>query len=418
MKLRIEKLVGGGLGLARTGEKVALVRGGLPGELVEADLSERKNHLEGTLTKVLEAHPGRYTSYLPPSADLPLEYSQQLPIKQGFVQEALERIAKLEWDVSPIQASPDRLALGPTGQALPVLEYRTAAQYALHPLGGLAYRQPKTNDLVRVEQDPLIAPPLQEAFRLLSSWPLSNVEEVVLRGSLYENRAQVGFIGGLARFFKRTAQALVQEGIAGVVWAEASPKGRFRGQTQHLAGESGLLEDFGGILSTVNVQSFAQVNPKAAGLMFQEAAQIVGNGGKALELYSGSGVLSLHLAHQLEHITTIEISRDAVKRGEADAARLGAGNVEFKREDAKIFAKFLPADLIMVDPPRAGLSEEVMAGLLEHKPERILYISCDPATWARDIGRLVQGGYKLTFARPYDFYPFTHHVEVLSLLVL
>ena len=406
MRLRIEKLVGGGQGLARTEGKVALLRGGLPGELVETEVVERKNRLEGSVTRVLEPHPQRYTEYLPPSADLPLEYPEQLPIKQGFVQEALERIAKLEYDLSPIQASPD------------ALHYRTAAQYGLHPLGGLAYRQPRTNDLVRVEHDPLISPPLQEAFNLLSGWPLSNVDEVVLRGSLYENRAQVGFIGGFARYFKKTAQALVQEGIAGVIWAEASPKGRFRGGVQHLAGETGLLEDFGGILSTVNVQSFAQVNPKAAGLMFQEAARVVGNGGRALELYAGSGVLSLHLAHQLEHITTIEISRDAVKRGEADAARLGAENVEFKREDAKIFAKFLPADLIMVDPPRAGLSEEVLAGLLEHKPERILYISCDPATWARDLGKLVQGGYKPTFARPYDFYPFTHHVEVLSLLTL
>lgn len=406
MKLRIEKLVGGGPGLARTEGKTALVRGGLPGELVEADVTERKNRLEGHVTRVLEPHPKRYTAYLPPSADLPLDYPEQLPIKQGFVGEALERIGKLEFGLSPIQPSPDSL------------EYRTSAQYALHPLGGLAYRQPRTNDLVRVEQDPLVAPPLQEAFKLLSIWPLSNVEEVVLRGSLYENRAQVGFIGGFARFFKRTAQALVQEGIAGVVWAEASPKGRFRGGVQHLAGETGLLEDLGGVLSTVNVGSFAQVNPKAAGLMFQEAAQIVGGGGRALELYAGSGVLSLHLAHHLEHITAIEISRDAVKRGEADAARLGAGNVEFKREDARIFAKFLPADLVMVDPPRAGLSEEVLKGLLEHEPGRILYISCDPATWARDVGKLVQGGYKLTFARPYDFYPFTHHVELLSLLSL
>lgn len=404
MRLRIEKVVGGGLGLARTEGKVALVRGGLPGELVEADLTERKNHLEGRLTRLLEPHPKRYTAYLPPSADLPLEYPEQLPIKQGFVQEALERIGKLEFGLSPIRGSPD------------ALHYRTAAQYALHPLGGLAYRQPRSNELVWVGEDPLIAVPLEEAFRLLSGWPLSNVEEVVLRGSLYENRAQVGFIGGEARSFKRTAQALVQEGLAGVVWAESSPKGRFRGKVQHLVGEAGLLEDFGGILSTVNVQSFAQVNPKAAGLMFQEAAQVAGRGGRALELYAGSGVLSLHLAQQLEHITAVEISRDAVKRGEADAARLGGGNVEFKREDAKIFAKFLPADLVMVDPPRAGLSEEVLAGLLEHKPNRILYISCDPATWARDVGKLAQGGYQLTFARPYDFYPFTHHVEVLSWL--
>lgn len=406
MRLRIEKVVGGGLGLARTKGKVALVRGGLPGELVEADLTERKNHLEGRLTRLLEPHPKRYTAYLPPSADLPLEYPEQLSIKQGLVQEALERIGKLEFGLSPIRASPE------------VLHYRTAAQYALHPLGGLAYRQPRSQELVRVGEDPLIAAPLEQAFQLLSGWPLSNLEEVVLRGSLYENRVQVGFIGGEARFFKRTAQALVQEGLAGVVWAEASPKGRFRGKVQHLAGEAGLLEDFGGILSTVNVQSFAQVNPKAAGLMFQEAAQIAERGERALELYAGSGVLSLHLAHQLEHLTAVEISRDAVKRGEADAARLGVGNVEFKREDARIFAKFLPADLVMVDPPRAGISEEVLAGLLEHKPNRILYISCDPATWARDVGKLAQGGYQLTFARPYDFYPFTHHVEVLSLLAL
>lgn len=406
--LRIEKLVAGGLGLARTPEGVALIRGGLPGELVEAELKQRKNHLEAEASQILEPHPRRYSGYLPPSANLPLEYPEQLPIKQGFVQEALERIAKLpvnrEFELYPIQASPD--ALG----------YRTAAQYALHPLGGLAYRWPKTNELVRLEQDPLIATPLQEAFRLLSGWPLASLEELVLRGSLYENKVQVGFIGGQARFFKRTAQALVQEGIAGVVWAETSPKGRFRGQIQHLSGATGLLEDFGGVLSTVNVQSFAQINPRAAGLLYQEAAQIAGSGSKAIELYAGSGVLSLHVAQQFEQVVAVEISRDALKRGEADKARLQAENLTFHRGDASEVSRFLPAELVMVDPPRAGLSPEVLQALLEARPQRIVYISCDPATWARDVGQLVRGGYRLSFARPYDFYPFTHHVEVLSLL--
>ncbi|MCL6527533.1 MAG: RsmD family RNA methyltransferase [Thermaceae bacterium] len=404
VRLRIEKWVGGGQGLARTEGKVALVRGGLPGELVEAEVVERKNHLEGQVVRLLEPHPQRYTAYLPPSADLPLEYPQQLPLKQGLVQEALERIGKLEFALAPIQASPE------------ALHYRTAAQYALHPLGGLAYRQPRSEELVRIPEDPLIAPPLLETFRLLSSWPLANALEVVLRGSLYENRTQVGFVGGEPRFFQRTAQALVQEGVAGVIWAEASPKGRFRGRMRALAGETGLLEDFGGVLSSVSVGSFAQVNPKAAGLLFQEAAQIVGEGERALELYAGSGVLSLHLASRFHQIFAIEINREAVGRGETDAARLGAQNIVFKREDARIFARFLPAELVMVDPPRAGLSEEVLQGLLEHRPQGILYIACDPATWARDLGKLVRGGYTLVFARPYDFYPFTHHVEVLSLL--
>lgn len=399
------------MGLARTNSGTALVAGALPGELVEADLRERKNHLEGTVTQILEPHPRRYTGYLPPSANLPLEYGEQLPVKQGFVQEALQRIAKLEFDLAPIQASPS------SGSQTEGFGYRTAAQYALHPMGGLAYRAPRTNDLVKVGRDPLIAEPLQEAFKLLSSWPLSSLEEVVLRGSLYEGRVQVGFIGGQARFFKQTAQALVQEGIAGAVWAEVSPKGRFRGKVQHLTGQTGLLEDYGGILSTVNVQSFAQVNPLAAGLLYQEAARVAGNGTKALELYAGSGVLSLHLSHQFGQVVAVEINRDAVKRGESDAARLGAANVTFKQDDAKVLGKHLPADLVAVDPPRAGLSPEVLAGLLEAKPDRILYISCDPATWARDIGQLAQADYKLIFARPYDFYPFTHHVEVLSLLV-
>lgn len=369
----------------------------------------RKNHLEGQVTRVVKRHPARYLEALPPSADLPLEYEAQQPIKQGFVQESLERIAKINFEVAPIQPSPNY------GERAG-FHYRTAAQYALHPLGGLAYRLPQSNELVRVSQDPLIAEPLQSAFELLSSWPLASLEEVVLRGSVYEHKVQVGFIGGSARYFKKTAQALVQEGIAGVVWGESSPKGRFRGQVQHLAGATHLLEDFGGVLSTINVQSFAQVNPKAAGLLFQEAKQIVESGHKAVELYAGSGVLSLHLAQRFTEIVAIEINRSAVRRGEADRERLGIQNLVFRQDDARVLGKHLPADLVMVDPPRSGLGSEVLTALLEGKPQQILYIACDPATWARDVGRLVQGGYQLRFVRPYDFYPFTHHVEVLSLL--
>jgi 23S rRNA (uracil1939-C5)-methyltransferase len=403
---RIEKLVSGGMGLARTDDGIALIYGGLPGELVEAKLEAKKNHFEGSATKVLEVHPGR-VSGMPPAADLPLEYAAQLPIKQMFVQEALERIAKTSVNISPIQASPQ------------TLHYRTASQYARHPLGGLAYRRPRTNELVQLTKDPLIAPPLQEAFDLLSQWPLSSLDEVVLRGSLYSGQVQVGFIGGQAQFFKQTAKALVQEGIAGVVWAETSPKGRFRGRVQHLAGEAALLEDFG-ILSTINVQSFAQVNPAAARLMYAEATQIIegsnpgGVSGRALELYAGSGVLSLMVAPQFEQVVALEINRSAIKRGEADRERLGLSNVIFRQDDAKDLP-LQSFDLVMLDPPRAGLTPEVRSRILQTAPERILYISCDPATWARDIKEL-SPAYKLTFVRPYDFYPFTHHVEILSVL--
>ena len=92
-------------------------------------------------------------------------------------------------------------------------------------------------------------------------------------------------------------------------------------------------------------------------------------------------------------------------------------NLRFIQDDAKNLTKYLPADLVILDPPRAGLVRELRQTLVQAGPPEILYIACDPATWARDVGELTrEGGYELRFVRPYDFFPYTHHVEVLSYL--
>jgi tRNA/tmRNA/rRNA uracil-C5-methylase (TrmA/RlmC/RlmD family) len=406
-RLSIEKLIPGGLALARTPHGVALVRGGLPGEVVEVVLERRKNHWEGEVTQVLEPHPQREEGPWPPSVDLPLAYEAQLPIKAGFVREALERIAKLEVGLEPIQPSPRSLG------------YRAAAQYAVMPGGGLAYRYPGTQRLLRIEHDPLLAPPLARAFERLKPLPLACFE-VALRGSLREGKVLLGLIGGDPQRLQPLARDLLGSSpdVVGVTWAEEHPAGRFRGRVRALAGEGTLLEDFGGVVCSVSVQSFAQINPEAAGRMYLEAAQLAGEGRKAVELYAGSGVLGFHLARGFEEVLAVEISKDAVKRGEADRARLGVSNLRFHRGDAGELAKLGSADLVAVDPPRAGLSPQAMRALLEARPARLLYVSCDPATWARDVGHLAREGYRLQFVRPYDFYPYTHHVEVLSLLTL
>ncbi|MEN2982721.1 MAG: methyltransferase domain-containing protein [Thermus sp.] len=403
--LTVEKLVPGGYGLARTEEGAVLVRGGLPGEVVRGRPVRRKGALFLEEVEVLEGRPDRYPHPLPPSADLPLRYESQLPLKEGLVRDALERIAKLSFPLAPIRPSPRTLG------------YRTAAQYARHPLGGLAYRQPEGWSLVRLEEDPFLAEPLAWAFALLQAWPLP-VEEVALRGSLLEGRVLLGLIGGHPEALKRPAKALVKEGFAGVVWGEASPKGRFRGRTMPLHGERTLLERFGPLTATVSVESFSQVNPLAAGELLEEAQDLVSGGRRALELYAGSGLLSFLLAPRFGEVVAVEISKEAVRRGEEDRKRLGVANVRFHRGDAREAARLGAFDLVVLDPPRSGLSPEVRAYLLEARPEEVLYMACDPATWARDVGELVRGGYRLAFARPYDFFPFTHHVEVLSLLRL
>ncbi|HEX2863019.1 MAG TPA: class I SAM-dependent RNA methyltransferase, partial [Deinococcales bacterium] len=165
----------------------------------------------------------------------------------------------------------------------------------------------------------------------------------------------------------------------------------------------------------VTATGFAQVNPPAAGGLYERAAELAGTGGLAVDLYGGSGGIGFHLAAGFERVTVLEINAAAVERGQADAARLDLGNVDFLRGDATRLGGLRP-DVVTVDPPRAGLSPEVLAAVAACGASRVVLVSCDPATWARDAAALAGAGFRLRSVQPFDFYPQTSHVEVLSLL--
>lgn len=402
--LDIERIVAGGFGLARTPDGAVLVRGALPGERVTARPKMVAGAMRAHAISIEVPHPARVTLDLPPGADLPLDYGAQLPVKKSLVVEALTRIAKLSADVDDVVPSPR--ALG----------YRSVAQYVVVPGGGLGARAVGSDRVVPLSADPLIAEPAARAFAACER-TMNNVHEVVIRASIHEDRALVALIGDKSGPFDRHARALTSDAtIAGVTWAEADERGRFRGRTKLLAGRAHLLEDLGGVLASVTVGTFSQVNPLAAGALFAAAANAAGDGVRALDLYAGSGILGMHLARSFDTVVGVEIAADAVRRGESDARRLGIANITFARADARTAGRLFPADVVVVDPPRAGLSDEVVALLKDKRPARIVYVSCDPTTWARDVARLVADGYRLSLVRPYDLYPFTHHVEVLSVL--
>lgn len=406
VELEIERVVAGGFGLARTEDGVVLVRGALPGERVTARPRPVGGVLRAYAMDILDPNPARTQMELPPGADLPLEYEEQLPVKHGLVTEALTRIAKLTADVEPVVPSP-----APLG-------YRTVAQYFVAPNGvGLGARAVDSDRAVALLADPLIAPPLARAFEACRSRQLVGMVEVVLRGSLHEDACIVGLIGSTKNaVLTRMARHLTERGVASVTWGEPSERGRFRGRTRQLEGRADLLEDLGGILTSVNVGSFSQVNPLAAGALFVAAAAAAGSGTRALDLYAGSGILGMHLAKNFDEVIAIEIVPDAVRRGQADARRLGIDNLSFLRADARTAGPSFPADVVVVDPPRAGLSTKVVELLLTRRPARIVYVSCDPSTWARDVARFCADGYTLSRVQPFDLYPYTHHVEILSVL--
>jgi len=160
-------------------------------------------------------------------------------------------------------------------------------------------------------------------------------------------------------------------------------------------------------------------------VLYRELAEWAGTGAHAVELFAGGGAIALHLAPRFEAVTALEVDRSAVDRGRRDAERLGVRTVTFTRADARDVAIPADADLIVVDPPRAGLAaslrDELASALRTpgrggSASKRLIYVSCDVASWARDVADLEAKGLELIRFEPFDFYPHTHHIEVLSLL--
>ncbi|MBB6099964.1 23S rRNA (uracil-5-)-methyltransferase RumA [Deinobacterium chartae] len=405
MEVTIEKVVAGGLGLTRVEGRVALVEGALEGERVEAAEAlqdSRATLLRMRTVRVLEASPDRVRAQELPTADLAhASYAAQLRYKRGFVQEALERIGRMEGEVGPTRPSPQQWA------------YRTALQYALFE-GRLAYRERGSHLLRTFNQDPLAVQAVQEFTARLNPEKLVGLEELVLRASFHTGEVLAAIVAaGDKDEYAEVTEHLLEAGAVGVSLSAPGER-RFARGSHLLAGQDTVLERYGQLDLSVSAVGFAQVNPAAASELYLEAAELAGQGHQALDLYGGAGALGLHLADRYRRVTVLDISKEALRRGRADAERLGIRNVEFARGDALR----LPygVDTVVVDPPRAGLGAEVRDALLRSDASRLVYVSCDPATWARDVGDLARRGFQLVSVTPWDFYPQTAHVEVLSLL--
>jgi 23S rRNA (uracil1939-C5)-methyltransferase len=293
--------------------------------------------------------------------------------------------------------------------------YRSAVQ-PVAQRGALGYRRPESHEVVFLEDDPVA---LAGIRRLWRAWPdlaaPKGVREVVLRGNRQGEVLAALVATASERSLLDFAHALVRWGVAGVTYAPHDPRGRFRSGSRKLTGARSILEDYGDFRVQVTAHSFAQPNPAAASRLYLKLRELAPGGRRALDLYAGSGVIGMHLLAKYEDVIALEVDRGSVLRGEQDAARLGLGGLRFLRGDAKRLA--LPdADLIALDPPRAGLSRPLRDALDASAAGTLLYVSCDPVTWARDAADFLERGWRLTHAEPFDFYPQTHHVEMLSKL--
>lgn len=425
--VKIDKLVHGGKGLAHEGSMAIFVEGVLPGEEVRVQLGRvRKGYAEGRVLEVVKPSPDRTTPPCPvygTCGGCQLQHAgatAQLELKRAILAETLARLGGLtDVHVPPVAASPE------------VYGYRSRARMAvICPQSGspsLAYFEEGSHRPVLIAHCPLLAPRLNEAVVHLthtlagSRAMASLLQEVRLGLSVTSGEVVLQYLA--ERCTRAQAEAWferVRTGLVGVK-GQVMIAGRGARRRRWVDGETALTEDVGGLRLRCSDRSFVQANWKLNATVVETVAAwtLEGKGEaplRVLELYAGIGNFGLSLARAGALVTFVEGNASALADARYNARVNHIGRCRFRSESAEAFlAGGEPGeyDLVLMDPPRTGLGKEALAGLVHLRPSRILYLSCDPPTLARDLRTMREARYRVTRLQGYDMFPQTMHIETL-----
>ncbi len=435
LSVRISDLNHDGEGVGRFENLVIFVPGALPGEEVEVVIkSVHKNFLRSNLIGITVKSPDRVTPPCPYFFDCGgcqlqhMAYRAQLVWKASRVKAAFARIGKLELPVPPT-----------IGMDNPY-RYRNKARIHLESEGTkikAGFYKNKSNRIIEIE-DCLIQHPhnilalkairnaLGETIcqKESASKTLPKIYEAELRSSFatgqvlitigLKSKADSVVFGEL---FTKLVSGSLGDKLAGLVIKTGSNKD-LRYQTT--AGNTYLEERIEPFRYRISPRSFFQVNPRQGKPLFELAADDAGNPCTAFDLYCGTGNFALYLSKKATAVIGIDSEGEAIKDARENAAINGINNVKFEQmaiEDAiKVLQQGRRPITVILDPPRGGCSVSLLETISEIKPERIVYISCNPSTLARDLGFLQQNGFQALKAQPIDMFPHTSHVETVVLM--
>lgn len=362
-----------------------------------------------------------------------MDYEEELAFKLGKVNNALQRIGKQEVTAEDI--------IGAENQ----LRYRNKGIFNLAFDGqGCCYGfyKARSHDLIPIEKC-LIQLPLGERVsktvcEFMDRHDLlpydehtgkGTVRHVFCRSAVYTKDAVACIIS--AEGFGRNTSALVNAlkencpELTGIVLCINKERQNtvLSGNFYTLYGEAELTDCLGRYEFRISPQAFYQINPPQAEKLYAKAVEYAagGNNGTVLELYCGTGAISMFLSERFEKVIATEIVPEAIENAKENAERNGIENITFYCGDAAQTAEHfrdmaLKPDCVVVDPPRKGMDEKAVQAVADICPERIVYVSCDPATLARDILRFNAYGYMLKEATAVDMFPKTFHVETVALL--
>ena len=440
LQVSIETATIDGSGVARVDGQVVFVHGALPGERCSVRIAHvGRSAVFAQLLSVLTPSAHRVEPDCPcfprcgGCALRHMDYEQELALKQAHVQSCLTRIG------------------GQTISALPITGaaqtdgYRNKVQFPVQEQDGrpvAGFFSGKTHRVIPVRHC-RIQPDCADAIRgAVLAW----MEQYHIRA--YDEQTHTGYIRHIyIRFGAESGQNLVcivancaqlpkkkqlvtallaaEPGITTIVFSPNTKKGNtVLGTEFHpLYGDGTITDTLCGLQFRLSAPAFYQVNHAQAERLYEKAVQLAGLTGNetVLDLYCGTGTITLCLARHAKKAIGVEIVPQAIEDAKFNAAQNGMENAEFFCMDAGQAAKMLAdrhtrPDVIVVDPPRKGVSADVIEAISAMAPQRVVYVSCDPATLARDLKLLTAAGYTLQTVEAFDLFPRCAHVETVCLL--
>ncbi|MBD8037840.1 23S rRNA (uracil(1939)-C(5))-methyltransferase RlmD [Solibacillus sp. A46] len=441
--LYIEDLTHDGNGVAKIDGYPLFIQGALPGETAEVHvLKTLKNYGFAKVVNLLEKSPDRVEApcvYFDQCGGCQLQhlsYEGQLKWKQNMVANVMKRLGKIDAPVHPVKGMDNPW------------HYRNKSQipFAQNEAGEMVagFYKTKSHSIVDMERcliqtgeaDTVMAD-LKRELEIIGVRPYDEkshqgmLRHVVVRKGRATGEVMVVLVTKSKKFPQ--ASVVIEKilelisNVTSIVQNVNSEKTNviFGNETFTLWGKDTIEDTIGNVRFEISARSFYQVNPIQTEVLYKQAldyAQLTGDE-RVIDAYCGIGSISLFLAQKAGHVMGVEIVEQAIEDAKRNAELNGFTNTYFEAGPAeevipRWYKEGKEADVLVVDPPRKGCDEALLNTIIEQKPKRVVYVSCNPATLARDLRILEDGGYKTQEVQPVDMFPHTTHCEAVAWLEL
>lgn len=386
--VRIEKLDHFGRGIAKVNNMPIFVENSLIDEEVEILITkEKKNYMEAVVIDYIKKSPLRVKSNCPyydkcGGCDLlHLSYEEQLKYKENKVKEIIKKFSELEC-VNNIVSSKQ-------------FNYRN--KITLQVKNGIGYFQKKSNDIINIDNCLLVDNKINEIINKLKKIDVSDVKKIVIRVTNLES--MVVFYGKINSNIDLDVDTIIIN-------------------DKVFKGNGYIREEINDFKFIISPTSFFQVNNIGMINIYNKVLEYV-DGGNVLDLYCGTGTIGIYVSKKANKVLGIELNKEAIKDALINKKLNNINNIDFISGDVgTILSKNdFKADIIIVDPPRAGLDNKSIDNIIKIRPRKIIYVSCDPVTLARDLN-ILKEKYDVIEITPFDMFGNTYHVECVCLLKL